>query len=154
MDGRFSAELWYRIGGLQIHVPPLRERREDVRALATQELSRLALESGVDPFEIDTEGWAQLATHSWPGNVRELLFTIRKMVADSEGERLLGRLDVDEALRAYRAEFKPSAQFDARERERLQGSLDAAGWNVTATARALGMSRGGLRHRMRALGLE
>jgi two-component system response regulator AtoC len=114
----------------------------------------LASECGVDSFELDSDAWSRIETHEWPGNVRELLLALRRMVADSDGATALGRFEIEEALRGIRADFKPRAQFDARDRDRLQASLNAAGWNVSATARALGMSRGALRHRMRTLGLE
>lgn len=153
-DSRFREDLWYRISGLHIHVPPLRERREDIDALALLELERLSRERPGAPFHLDEGGYERLRKHPWPGNVIELQFALRRMAVLAGERRLLDWYDVEEALRIVEFEARPREEFESQERSKLVGALDAHGWNVSATARALGMGRGRLRGVMARLGLS
>ncbi len=153
-DGRFREDLWYRISGLHIHVPPLRERRQDIDALVSLELERLSRERPGTPFHLDEGGYERLRKHPWPGNVIELQFALRRMAVLAGERRLLDWDDVEEALRIVEFEARPREKFETQERSKLVAALDADGWNVSATARALGMSRGRLRGVMARLGLS
>ena len=153
-DGRFREDLWYRISGLHIHVPPLRERRQDIDALVSLELERLSRERPGAPFHLDEGGYGRLRKHPWPGNVIELQFALRRMAVLAGERRLLDWYDVEEALRIVEFEDRPREKFETQERSKLVAALDADGWNVSATARALGMSRGRLRGVMARLGLS
>jgi DNA-binding NtrC family response regulator len=153
-DGRFREDLWYRISGLHIHVPPLRERREDIDALVLYELERLSRERPGAPFHLDEGGCERMRQHSWPGNVIEFQFALRRMAVLAGERRLLDWYDVEEALRIVEFEARPRQKFESRERSKLVEALDSHGWNVSATARALGMSRGRLRGVMDRLGLS
>jgi two-component system response regulator AtoC len=159
--GRFREDLWYRLCALRIHVPPLRERAEDIEVLARHELERLSAERGSFPFELADDGYRSLRRHPWRGNVRELLLSVRRMAILAGERRLLDAQDVDEALRIgeaierhERAEPRASrASHEARERERILDVLDRRRWNISAAARELGWSRGMLRGRMERLGI-
>ena len=78
--GRFRADLFYRLHVLPIHLPPLRERRDDIPLLAEHFLAGYAAEEGSDPVTLDADTLAALTAHDWPGNVRELANMIRRMV--------------------------------------------------------------------------
>jgi DNA-binding NtrC family response regulator len=166
--GRFREDLWYRLSALRIHIPPLRERPADVDALVRLELARCSEARGSLPFELDAEGYARLHAESWPGNVRELRFTVRRMAILAGERRMLDAEDVERALdlRESGAAAEPErpangfgldpssrAEFDARDRAETVAALNAHRWNVSAAARALGLSRGSLRRRMQRLGL-
>jgi len=71
-DGKFRDDLYYRLNVIQIHIPPLRERREDIPLLAAHFLERLSHELGKDIGEISEGGLKVLMDYNWPGNVREL----------------------------------------------------------------------------------
>jgi two-component system response regulator AtoC len=88
--GSFRADLFYRLNVLRIHIPPLRERREDVAILADQFLARLGRRSGrpVEPLERATLD--ALEAYAWPGNVRELENTLERAVILARGERVRG----------------------------------------------------------------
>jgi DNA-binding NtrC family response regulator len=168
-QGRFREDLWYRLSAFRIHVPPLRERRTDIDALLRAELDHLSAERGAIPFEIDAEASRRLHAHAWSGNARELLLTVRRM-AILAGERRL--LDAGDAERALRLEEAPDVapteapldaadtgpgsrrEFLEAERRRILDVLNTQRWNVSASARALGLTRSTLRVRMRRLGLD
>ena len=84
----------------------------------------------------------------------ELQFALRRMAVLAGERRLLDWYDVEEALRIVEFEARPREKFESQERSKLIAALDADGWNVSATARALGMSRGRLRGVMVRLGLS
>jgi DNA-binding NtrC family response regulator len=164
--GRFREDLWYRLSALPIHVPPLRERPEDIDALVRFELARCSEERGSLPFELEPAGYARLRAERWPGNVRELRFSVRRMAILAGERRLLDVEDVEHALGLGACEGVESAlapgpgtdpgsraEFDARERGETVATLNAWRWNVSAAARALGISRGALRRRMQKFGL-
>jgi DNA-binding NtrC family response regulator len=90
-DGSFRLDLLYRLQVVEIHLPPLRERREDIRPLAEHFLQRSSAENGRMLREIAPEALAVLETHTWPGNVRELENTIERAVAMAKrDETVLG----------------------------------------------------------------
>ncbi|MGZ8440854.1 MAG: sigma-54-dependent transcriptional regulator [Candidatus Deferrimicrobiaceae bacterium] len=86
--GRFREDLYYRINGIPVHLPPLRARREDILSLADYFLSRACAEMGIAARKLSTQTEEILVRHSWPGNVRELENAIGRAVALSEGEEI------------------------------------------------------------------
>ncbi len=153
-EGNFREELWHRLAALPIEVPPLSKRLEDVEELVDLELRRISSDRGGLPYELDPGAYEVLRAQPWTGNVRELEITVRRMAILCEDRRKLDRYDVERALQLSRMESKPSVQYEVREREEIVVALNAHGWNVSATARALDMSRGRLRGRMARLGIE
>ena len=79
-DGRFREDLYYRLNVVPLHVPPLRDRREDIVALARMFIARLAPEPQRPP-ELGADAVQALRAHSWPGNVRELRNVIERAMA-------------------------------------------------------------------------
>ncbi|HVZ48447.1 MAG TPA: sigma-54 dependent transcriptional regulator, partial [Gemmatimonadaceae bacterium] len=151
--GRFREDLYYRLNVVPIHVPPLRERRDDIPLLVQHFLAQVAHEGGAARAGITAEAVQRLAAHDWPGNVRELRNTIERLAILSRGPTI-GADDVDrlvaprsaEAAAAGTAhlartyeEFKESA-----ERAFLLARLREHDWNVAETARALQMPRSNL----------
>jgi transcriptional regulator with PAS, ATPase and Fis domain len=165
-EGRFRADLFYRINVLPIEIPPLRERLEDLPALCEAILDGLR-DDRQTLYELDAGGLALLARHAWPGNVRELRNLLERTV-------LLGdRPQIDAAaLRSALGELQPLpagttataarladgedfyAARDAFERELIANTLAEQAGNVDAAARRLGLGRSTLYKKMAALGLQ
>ena len=153
-EGFFREELWHRLSVLPIEVPPLSKRVEDIGPLADLELRRISQDRGGEPYLLEESGYEALRAQPWPGNVRQIQVTVRRMAILSETRRKLDRYDVDRALQLSRLESKPSVRYERKERDQIVEALNSHGWNVSATARALEMSRGRLRGRMARLGIE
>jgi DNA-binding NtrC family response regulator len=163
-QGRFRADLFYRIHVIPIELPALRQRREDIPLLAAHFLKRARAASGQGPIRIAPEALAALERYGWPGNVRELGNAIEHAVALAESD-LLGIDDLPRALvRSTRIDGLHQAvrsgalgfeqATDDFERELLLEALENAGWNQTRAAEHLRMTRRALKLRMDRLGLE
>ena len=138
-EGRFREDLFYRLNVLTLHVPPLRERPEDIAPLANHFLGAAGRDFNrrIDGFSAGA--MALLHRHRWPGNVRELMSVVRRAVVVSDGPlidvpALIGIEDCQAAAPA----IKPGS---AEERDRLLATLERLGENVTSTADALNVSR-------------
>src|SRR5262249_9027717 len=88
-EDRFRTDLYYRLGVFSIHLPPLRERGEDLPLLATQLVRRYSRELGRNVTEVSREAMAVLRAHSWPGNVRELQSVLKQALLHASGSVLL-----------------------------------------------------------------
>jgi DNA-binding NtrC family response regulator len=163
-QGRFRADLFYRIHVVPIELPALRQRREDIPLLAAHFLKQARGPSGQGPSRIAPEALAALERYAWPGNVRELGNAIEHAVALAESD-LLGIEDLPRALvrstridglhQAVRSGELGFEQATADfERELLLEALENAGWNQTRAAEHLRMTRRALKLRMDRLGLE
>ena len=151
-DGRFRADLYYRLQVFELRVPPLRERRSDLPLL----VDFLTARFGRMP-RIAESFRSRLESHDWPGNVRELANVLERMkVTKPEGPWEASDLDGLLVRPDCVADVEwPAARgrFLARERAALEGLLADHRWNVSAAARSLGVSRGALRGRLARLGL-
>jgi DNA-binding NtrC family response regulator len=135
--GRFRQDLFYRLDVVNVTIPPLRERREDVAALARHFSSQLAAQLGVPPVPLDAATLARLQAYDWPGNVREL----RNLV---ERSLILGYFPVDtlpEPPPAPEGGAKAAAALEEVERSHILGVLAECGGNKSEAARRLGISR-------------
>jgi DNA-binding NtrC family response regulator len=153
--GRFREDLLYRLNTVEIALPPLRERREDVGKLAHHFLQRTATRYGrrIDAF--DSEAMQAMLAYAWPGNVRELEHTIERAVLLARGERL-GVDDLALGARSVRTnEAQPIENMELEEAERwlIRRALDRHEGNVSAAAESLGLSRSALYRRMQRYGL-
>jgi DNA-binding NtrC family response regulator len=163
-EGRFRADLFYRIHVVPLELPPLRERRGDVRLLAEHFLARARAEAGRGPERIARDALAALERFPWPGNVRELENAIEHAVALAEGPVLeladlppavaqAGRGEaLREAVRSGQLGFEQAAADF--ERGLLLEALERAGWNQTHAAEQLRITRRALKLRMDRHGLK
>jgi Nif-specific regulatory protein len=155
--GRFRDDLYWRLAVVDLELPPLRARGDDVQLLAELFLARAARRSGRERLGFTPAALAVLAGYSWPGNVRELANEIERAAIVAEGPLV----DVDDLrpraappARAAPAgdDARPLAErfagLDQLERQLVQESLRAAGGNVTEAARLLGISRIMMRRRL------
>jgi len=157
-EGLFREDLYYRLKVVPIHLPALRERREDVGSLAQFFVERFARRLSRNVQGVDPEALATLRAHDWPGNIRELENVIERAVLLSDGSTI-ALCDLPEGLEAAPAEPAPlreqvrSATRDL-ERRAILDALDATGNNVTRAAERLGLSRRGLQLKMRELDIR
>jgi len=163
-EGRFRADLFYRIQVVPLDLAPLRERREDVRLLAEHFLEEARERAGRGPGLLSAQALAALEHYNWPGNVRELKNAIEHAVALADGEAVAlddlptaivraGRVEsLRDAVRDGRIGFEEaSADF---ERALLLEALELASWNQTRAAERLRITRRALKLRMDRLGLK
>ena len=151
--GRFREDLFYRLNVVPLHVPPLRERREDIPLLIGHFLHVLTDREGMPPRAIAPEAVTLMQGLDWPGNVRELRNTIERLLILATGnrimpedvERLVGRRDADQPGLGSLLECKTFEEFkQAAERAFLLAKLRELDWNVSETARVLDMPRSNL----------
>jgi two-component system response regulator PilR (NtrC family) len=158
--GRFRQDLYYRLNVIEIVVPPLRERRDDLPALCTALLARIAHESGMPVPPPSSALLAELQQHPLAGNVRELENLLHRAVAMSEGEELSADFSDSgsQALSPLPAgdEATPSdlqGYLDRQERAILVRVLHETGFNRTAAAARLGLSLRQIRYRIARLNI-
>jgi two-component system response regulator PilR (NtrC family) len=159
-EGRFRQDLYYRLNVIEMRLPPLCERREDIPPLARHLAERLAAEPGGRPPEITDEAMAALQGYSFPGNVRELENILERAHALGDGLRI----DVDDlCIQPRPSGQEPGADpgslplqeyLDKVEREAILKALDVTRGNKTAAARKLGVTFRSLRYRVDRLGLD
>ncbi len=151
--GRFREDLFYRLNVVPIHVPPLREHREDIPELVEYFISVLSSREGVTPREVSESALARLMELDWAGNVRELRNTVERLLILATGPELTakdvdrlagGRVADDKGLGSLTG-IKTFEEFkEAAERAYLLGKLREFDWNVSETARAVEMPRSNL----------
>ena len=157
--GNFREDLFYRLNVIPFHVPPLRERVEDVALLADHFLKEFARRYGRKPKELTQEALRVLEEYPWPGNVRELRNLMERIVIMNPQIRIDARhIPLD---RARRAVFDRSVEHfgslqevrEAAERDYILKKLEETKGNVTRAAEMLGLERSHLYRKMKALGI-
>jgi two-component system nitrogen regulation response regulator NtrX len=155
-QGKFREDLYYRLCVVPIRVPSLRERPQDIPALIDYFLEEFCNRNNFRRRTIEADAVAALQAYPWPGNARELRNVVERMAILSPGDQI-GLEAVPAEIRRHRDSSPKSSVQEAREsaeRDHIQRALDAAQWNVSSAARALGMERTNLHKRMRALGVN
>ncbi|MDQ6828561.1 MAG: sigma-54 dependent transcriptional regulator [Gemmatimonadota bacterium] len=150
--GRFREDLLFRLNTIEIHLPALRDRREDVAPLALHFLRRHATRYAKQLTGFDTSALQALLEHNWPGNVRELDHSVERAVLMAQGDTLRAG---DLALRAATGTPSRLDDMTLEEVERLliQKALTRFDGNVSQAAKALGLSRSALYRRLASYGL-
>ncbi len=150
--GRFRQDLLFRLNTIEIHVPPLRERREDIPVLARHFLAQHARRYRKRLAGFSKEALRTLAEHSWPGNVRELDHAVERAVLMSRGD------EIASADLALRPDAQSKARLDDMSLEEVEAflikkALARYDGNVSRAAEALGLSRSALYRRLQRHGL-
>ena len=166
-DSRFREDLYYRINVIEIRVPPLRERRNDIRPLAESILARLEKRVGLTNLQLSAEAWRALETYDYPGNVRELENVLERAVTLSgsgtiEAEhirlRAVPRTSSTAAPESVQQRAEgPGAltdQLEHLERDAIIKALEQTRYNKTAAAKLLGVTYRALRYRIQKLEIE
>jgi DNA-binding NtrC family response regulator len=178
--GKFRADLFYRLSVISVHLPPLRERGEDLPILISHFLRRYGREMGKETFGIALDALERLRRYSWPGNIRELQSVLKQALLQASGSVMLLSFlpDLSVGSPAYLTEADTPASFDLSIesfiRERIQpdarniyaeshGELDRfllakvlefTGGSQHRAANHLGISRQTLRFKLRELGMR
>src|SRR5215475_9236321 len=157
--GNFREDLFYRLNVIPFHVPPLRERSEDIPLLADSFLAEFTTAYGRKAKELTHEAYRVLSEHQWPGNVRELKNLIERIVILNPQVRVDARHIPVSVTRRTVVE-RTGDRFgslqevrEAAEREYIQRKLEEANGNVTRTAEMLGLERSNLYRKMKTLGI-
>ncbi len=153
-EGTFREDLYYRLDVISITLPPLRERKGDVRALAEHFAAEVARESKRGPLRLSSEALDLLAAHSWPGNIRELRNAIERAVVLASGDEVTA-LDLPPDLLDRPAGVPGGFHERVEEFRRsvIREALEACGGNQTRAAEKLGLQRTYLARLVKQLGL-
>jgi transcriptional regulator with PAS, ATPase and Fis domain len=171
-QGRFRRDLYYRLNVIQITVPPLRERRQDIELLFRYFLDDMAAEAGTSVKGLDPEVTRCLIRYNWPGNIRELQNVVERLVLIARDGQIVPEHLPPEVLfgskehRSEGWEWGPRSVLSVspdlsnretrkrhlidREKEDIMQALDTHGGNVAKTAQALGISRNTLYRKMKS----
>lgn len=179
-DGLFRSDLFYRINVIELNVPSLRDRSEDILDIARQILERLAERQGTNVVEISDAAIEKLQSHSFPGNIRELENTLERTLAlgdpnfidvndleikpsniqakkeHHEGDKLASAQPNTEnqALPSRSSNMSLDDHLESIEKKEIVIAMEKCRWNKTEAAKQLGISFRSLRYRMKKLGLE
>ncbi|MBN9787632.1 sigma-54-dependent Fis family transcriptional regulator [Pseudonocardia sp. TMWB2A] len=164
-ERRFREDLYYRLNVVPVHLPALRERREDIGVLASHFLARYANERRIAAPPLSADALATLEAYDWPGNVRQLRNVIERVMILAPSDRL-GQIDVDmlpnEVAGGQYGSSNPATSLmgaplrEAREnfeREYLRVQIRRFSGNVSRTATFIGMERSALHRKLKLLGI-
>jgi len=172
--GKFRQDLYYRINVIDLRVPSLRERLEDVPALTKNILNRIGAEHGTNEAHLERSAVTALNNYTFPGNVRELENILERALALSDGDSITAddlqfsnTMKRDPASSQNENPERTANMFESQdaygdlegylediEREMIYRALEKCRWNKTATAKMLGISFRSLRYRQKKLGLD
>ncbi len=152
-NGSFREDLYYRLNVIPFHVPPLRERRQDIPILVRAFVAEFCGEAGTKPKEITPRAMNLLQAYPWPGNVRELRNLIERLVLMTPGPRIKPENLPDEIRSGERREEAEGQTLEgarrAFERDFLLARLRENEWNISRTAEGIGMARESLSRKLR-----
>jgi len=175
---QFREDLFYRLNVLPIHIPPLRERREDIPLLLDHFIKREAIRMGIGPKTISKDALKYLASYKWKGNIRELENFVKHIIVVANGDRIFAKdlpahfIEVqneaaEDAISPLQSESaapaKPGSSgelqladytWDELERAYVLSLLEKYKWHVTRAAKQAGLTRSTFNSRMRRLGIK
>jgi len=175
-EGSFRQDLFYRINVIELAVPPLRERPDDIPLLASHILERIAREYECDPATLTAAAIERLKSYEFPGNVRELENVLERAFTLCDAEQIdaedlhlgngvqhaasasqiiaEGQAGDGEGIAVPDGEIDLEGYLETIERQAIEKALEATRWNKTAAAKRLGISFRALRYRLKKLGME
>jgi len=151
--GRFREDLYYRLAVVEVTLPPLRERVEDIAELSSALLKRLSDASRRDMPKLSADALQAIQSYPWPGNVRELENALSRALVMSAGN-VIASQDLALATRGRRQRASSRRSFEAQETATLLASLQAHRWNVSAVSRQLGIPRNTLYRKLKRYNLD
>ena len=154
-EGRFRQDLLYRINTIELHIPPLRERGNDILLLADHFLQRYARKYRKEMRGLTREAKNKLLKYAWPGNVRELQHTMERAVILGDGSLLRPENFVFQASSVARPhkEEKEVLNLEQLERQAVERAMRLSEGNMTKAAEYLGITRFALYRKIEKLGL-
>jgi transcriptional regulator with PAS, ATPase and Fis domain len=145
-EGRFRKDLYYRLNVIPLHIPPLRQRREDIIPLARHLIKKSALDFGLKEKHIDPKTMSVLKQYDWPGNIRELSNVLERTMSSIEHDTIYVH-DLPTYIFNQQKGVSPTDHFkldsalEAAEKDRILCALESCNFNVVQTASALGIHR-------------
>lgn len=162
-SGEFRQDLYYRLSVVPIHIPPLRERLEDLSALVTHFLRKLAEKNQCKPKVLSEGAWMTAMAYSWPGNVRELENILERAFLFSHGQ-IIEHIDVAGQGVEQSAIVEDIANLDLRtvkkraimelEQKIIHAGLNRFSGNVSQVARSMGITPRAVHHKLKAHGID
>jgi len=175
-EGSFRQDLFYRINVIELSVPPLRERPDDISLLSNHILERIAKEYECDPASLTPAAVDRLRGYDFPGNVRELENVLERAFTLCDADQIdaddlhlgngvqhaasasqiiaEGQVGEGEGIAVPDGEIDLEGYLEKIERQAIEKALEATRWNKTAAAKRLGISFRALRYRLKKLGME
>ncbi|MEY6431932.1 sigma-54 dependent transcriptional regulator [Thioalkalicoccus limnaeus] len=161
-QGRFRQDLFYRINVIELRMPALRERPEDIPVLAAHILERISRQTGRGPMRLSSAGLERLTSYRFPGNVRELENILERAAALCESDEIgVDELYLPQGSSSTTIAGSPAQTdvplenyLDEIEKKAILQALEETRWNRTAAAKKLGMTLRSLRYRLSKLGLD
>jgi Nif-specific regulatory protein len=159
-EGKFRRDLFYRLQVVEIHVPPMRDRRDDVVLLAEHFLRRFSRETGRKIRGFTPAAIAKLTQYDWPGNVRELKNVIERAVALSRGTQLdasdvlLSTLELPGALPTAASDAFEALSLEELEKRHILRTLEFTEWNKSQAASILQIERSTLDRKIKSYQLK
>jgi DNA-binding NtrC family response regulator len=156
-EGKFRSDLYFRISTLRLHIPPLRERREDIPVITNKLLEQFSWDMKRGSLRISDNARLALQQYSWPGNIRELRNVLERAALLSDGGLIHKTgLEFEISERQNIAAYVPVANLTLKEMEKLYilQTLLSEGGRVTQTAKRLGMPRSSLYAKIQQHGLQ
>jgi DNA-binding NtrC family response regulator len=169
-EGRFRQDLFYRLTGVRLHLPPLRERREEIPALVDHYIRRYGEQQKKGRLTLTDEALEYLLLYAWPGNLRQLANEVNRMVAMAEPDSALNATHLSAEIQATRRTVAATAAPDSEhrisldqslpdaveelERTMIQAALDRTNGRLEDAAKVLGISRKGLFLKRRRWGFQ
>ena len=148
--GNFREDLYYRLNVMEISIPPLRDRKEDIELLANHIIDRQCIEMAVSRPNISNDAMRLLKKYDWPGNVRELENVIERALLLCQGDKICSE---HLPLRSRRKEKKSVRSIKQGFKEMTESALEESGGNISLAARQLGISRSTLYRKMKQFGI-
>lgn len=155
-EGRFRSDLYWRLNVINVHIPALRDRREDILFLARLFVERHASEMELPSKRLSAEAEAKLLAMPFPGNVRELRNILERAVALSDAPRIMAHdlMLLEEDPDTQKAQHTLRESVESAERQAIYQALVQAGWVIGQAAEDLGISRKSLWEKMKRYGIE
>jgi transcriptional regulator with PAS, ATPase and Fis domain len=157
-ERRFRKDLFYRLNVIPLHIPPLRERRDDIPLISKHLLQQLAEEAALSEIRIDKEADEVLRNHDWPGNIRELCNVLERVLFSLDGDTIYLR-DLPFYLYRSRGETPVNEEASLKEiqanseKEAIQYALVSNNYKKAAAAKMLGIHRTLLYKKMKKYGI-
>jgi len=155
-QGLFRQDLLYRINVIELKIPPLRERAEDIPVLINHILEKMALDSGNEKAKVSNEAEILMRSYYFPGNIRELENILERAVTLCS-DNLIEKEDIKLPELSQKEKSNDTAldsMLDDIEKQKIVEALEKTRWNKTAAAKLLGISFRALRYRLEKLGLD
>lgn len=163
-EKEFREDLYHRLSVILIHVPPLRERREDVPIITRHIAERIAKRNGLEPKPFTDDALEALGRYEWRGNVRELHNVVERLIILSQGDRIT-HVDVERHVAPGGAQANPviglmdryedfTEYRDMAEKLFIQHKLEVHEWNISRTAESIGIQRSHLYNKMNKYDIE